>query len=80
MKLIIMQENQLVALVEDYEGPVPRPGDYIHHPRGYEPVPGLHPDGTMMVKQVGWGIIARDATRVAKHFIGAEEPFVEVTV
>lgn len=78
MRLIIIQENQLVADVRDYEGPVPRPGDYIHHPRGTEPVPGLHTDGVMQVKLVSWGIIGRGAG--LPHFTGAAEPFAEVIV
>jgi hypothetical protein len=80
MRLIITQDNQLVADVPDYEGPVPRPGDYIHHPTETEPAPGLYPDGTMIVKQVGWGIIARPGRKSVKHFVGAAEPFVEVIV
>jgi hypothetical protein len=32
MKLIIIQENSLVGEIENYEGPVPRPGEYIYHP------------------------------------------------
>jgi hypothetical protein len=78
MRLIITQDDQLVADVLDYDGPVPRPGDYIHHPRGTEPVPGLHADGFMQVKRVDWGIIGRGAG--LPHFTGAAQPFVEVIV
>jgi hypothetical protein len=80
MRLIITEDNQLVADVRDYDGPVPRPGDYIHHPRSTEPVPGLHDDGFMQVKRVDWGIIARPGQKSVKHFVGAAEPFVEVIV
>lgn len=79
MKLIITQDNELVAVVEDYEGPVPRAGEYIHRPRGGSPVPGLI-DGFCLVKSVGYGIIARPAASRVKHFVGADEPFVEVIV
>lgn len=78
MRLIITEGSQVVADVRDYEGPVPRPGDYIHHPRGTEPVPGLHEDGFMQVKQVDWGIVGRQEG--AGYFVGAAEPFVEVFV
>jgi hypothetical protein len=79
VRLIITQDNQAIALVEDYEGPVPRVGDSVHHPRGTEPVPGLFSDGTMIVKHVGWGIIARPRNGEG-HFVGGAEPFVEVIV
>lgn len=79
MRLFITQENQLVADVPDYEGPVPRAGEYIHHPRATEPAPGMYSDGTMSVKSVAYGIIARPQNGEG-YFVGAAEPFVEVTV
>jgi hypothetical protein len=80
VRLIITQENQVVAIIEDWQGPVPQKGDYIHHPRGDEPVPGMFPDGTMIVKtHPAWGIIARPRNGEG-YFTGAAEPFVEVTV
>lgn len=39
LRLVISEGNELVALVEDYEGPVPRAGEYVHRPRTGEPAP-----------------------------------------
>ena len=79
MRLIITQDNQVVADVPGYEGTVPRKGEFIHHPRGQQPEPGLL-DGFMTVKSVIWGIIARPEDEETKHFVGAAEPFVKVIV
>jgi hypothetical protein len=79
MRLIITQENQVVADIPDYQGTVPRVGEHVHRPRGPQPVPGLL-DGFMSVKSVVWGIIARPDDDETKHFVGAAEPFVEVIV
>lgn len=79
MKLIIIEGNDLVAQVDDYSGPVPRAGEYIHHPRGEQPAPGLYPDAVMSVKSVAYGIIARPQNGEG-HFVGAAEPFAEITV
>ena len=79
MRLIITQGNEIVAVVDDYQGTVPRAGEYIHHPRGTQPEPGLL-DGFMSVKSVQWGIIARPEDGETRHFIGAAEPFAEVSV
>jgi hypothetical protein len=79
MKLVIIEGNEVIGQVDDYAGPVPRAGEYIHHPRGEQPVPGLYPDGTISVKVVAYGIIARPRNGEG-HFVGAAEPFVEITV
>lgn len=80
MKLIIIEGNDdLVAQIDDYTGPVPRAGEYIHHPRGQQPVPGQFPDGVMSVKVVAYGIIARPQNGEG-HFVGAAELFVEISV
>lgn len=79
MRLIITQENQTVADVPGWEGPVPRAGEYIHSPKEAQPAPGLL-DGRMRVKLVSWGIIARPGEGGPGHFTGAAEPFVEVVV
>lgn len=78
LRLVISEGNELVALVENYEGPVPRAGEYIYRPRTGEPVPGLS-DGFMQVKVVSYGIIARPRNGEG-YFTGAAEPFVEVMV
>jgi hypothetical protein len=80
VRLIITESDQIVADIPDYQGPVPRAGEYIHHPREEQPEPGLSPDHVMSVKLVSYGIIARPADEDVKHFVGAAEPFVEVVV
>jgi hypothetical protein len=79
VRLIITQENEVVADVPDYQGPVPRAGEFIHHPRHVQPGPG-YLDGVMSVKVVSYGIIARPEDGETRHFVGAAEPFVEVIV
>lgn len=85
IRLIITQGNEVVADIPEWDGPVPREGDYIHHPAGTEPVPGLS-DGFMLVKSDPiWGIMARPGLPLAgeeevSHFVGAAEPFVEISV
>lgn len=78
MRLVITQDNEVIAEVADYAGPVPRVGEYVHHPRGRQPQVGLL-DHFMRVKSVAWGIIARPDGE-GGHFVGAAEPFVEVVV
>lgn len=78
IRLVITQDNKLVADVRNYEGPVPRVGDSVHDPHGTEPVPGMFSDGTMIVRHVGWGIVGHGAG--LPHLTGAAEPFVEVVV
>lgn len=77
MRLIISQGSDVVALVEDYDGPVPRAGEYVIRPKGDHPTPGLA-DEFMLVKAVSYGIIGRE--HLAPHFVGAAQPFVEVIV
>jgi hypothetical protein len=79
VRLVITQDNEVIAEVADYTGPVPRAGEYVHHPRGRQPQTGLL-DHFMTVKLVAWGIIARPDDESAGHFTGAAEPFVEVVV
>jgi hypothetical protein len=79
MRLIITQENQVVADIPDYQGPVPRVGEFIHHPCHAQPGPG-YLDGVMSVWAVSYGIIARPEDGETGHFVGAAEPFVEVIV
>jgi hypothetical protein len=82
MKLIITEApgSTLVAEVDDYTGPVPRPGEYIvHPPLGDEPedAHGFH--NVMSVKVVTYGILARPEPGVG-HFVGRPEPYVEISV
>ena len=77
MKLIIVEApgSTLVAEVDNYTGPIPRPGEYIVHPP-------LHPDGmpnVMGVKTVTYGILARPQ-HGESYFVGDPEPYVEIHV
>lgn len=82
MKLIIVEapSSTLVAEIDDYAGPIPRPGEYIVHPplRGGEESPGLLRN-VMSVKTVTYGILARPAPGT-DHFVGRSEPYVEIHV
>ena len=81
MKLIIVEApgNTLVAEVDDYTGPVPRPGEYIAHPPlpGTPEVPGAA-NNVMGVKTVTYGILTRPERD--GHFVGRPEPYVEIHV
>ena len=48
MELRVEQDGQTVADISDYDGPVPRVGEYIWHANGHN---------VMQVKTVTWGII-----------------------
>jgi len=81
MKLIIREHDGLVAQVDDYDGPVPRTGDYIFHPPLDDTGTGnlsVHGTSVMSVKTVIWGIIARKPG--LDHFTGRAEPMVEIWV
>lgn len=80
MKLIIVQEGQLVAVVSDWDGPVPRTGDYLYHPEpGDYGQPRVNGDIAGCVKQVVWGIHGRNKAE-KRFFVGALEPFAEVVI
>lgn len=83
MLLVIMQEGDVVARIEDYTGPVPRQGDALFLPplddkggTAELTFPGCN---VMTVKSVAWGIIARPRNG-EKHFVGRPEPMAEVWV
>lgn len=80
MKLIIVEApgSTLVAQVDDYTGPIPRPGEYIVHPPLYpEEMQGM--PNVMGVKTVTYGIISRPQNG-EDHFVGSAEPYVEIHV
>lgn len=82
MKLIIREPDGLVAEVDDYDGPVPRPGEYIFHPpREDDGFSDLSLPGTnvMMVKSVIYGIITRPR-KGENHFVGRPCQIVEIWV
>jgi hypothetical protein len=49
VRLIIMQQGETVARIEDYDGPIPRVGEYFFHPP-------LDDDGTSDLTLHGTGI------------------------
>jgi hypothetical protein len=90
VKLIIRTQPEpdhdgLVAMIEDYEGQVPRAGEYIFHPPldddGRADL-STHGNNVMSIKSVTWGIIMRPgrASGGVKYFTGRTEPMVEVWV
>lgn len=83
VRLIVIQGHETVARVEDYDGPVPRVGDYLFHP-------DLDDDGTSdmtlqgtgiagCVKTVTWGLYTRPSNGEA-HFVKRAVPVVEVEI
>ena len=82
MKLIIRESGGLVAEVEDYTGPIPRPGEYIFHPPQGDDGHGdlsVHGTNVMTVKTVTYGIITRPRNG-EKHFVGRPVQVVEIWV
>lgn len=80
MRLVITEGGELVADLGEWgEHPVPRAGDYILHPKGSQPQGGMA-DGCCKVKLVQWGIMARPYSSHVKHFVPADEPFIEVVL
>ena len=75
MKLIIKQGRDLIAVIEDYTGPIPRVGEYIFHPPLDDDGYGTGINGT--VATVTYGILARP-TSGHGHFVGRSEQVVEV--
>ena len=86
MKLIIKtlgEGPQVVAVIEDYTGQVPRAGDAIFHPPFEDDGTSdlsLYGNNVMTVKSVIWGIIARPPKLGPKDFTGRTAPMVEVWV
>jgi hypothetical protein len=83
IRLIVIQGHETVARVEDYDGPVPRVGDYLFHP-------DLDDDGTRdmtlrstgiagCVKAVTWGLYTRPSNGEA-YFVKRAVPVVEVAI
>lgn len=81
--LRIMQQGEIVARVEDYDGPVPRVGEYFFHP-------DLDDDGTSdmtlhgtgvagSVKSVTYGIYTRPQNG-EDYFVKRPVPVVEVQI
>ena len=85
MKIVIVENpaETIVAVVDDWQGPIPRVGEYIYHP----PFDNDEtPSNVMSVKVVTHHMLARvpaDVVRV-KHFVGrpqlALEPYIQIHV
>jgi hypothetical protein len=81
MKLIIRDNDGLVAQIDNYDGQVPRAGDYIFYPPMDDTGTGdisTRSTNVMSVKTVTWGIIMREPG--FGYFTGRTEQIVEVWV
>ena len=84
VRLVIMQQGDLIARIEDYDGPIPRVGEYLFHP-------DLDDDGTRdmslhnptniagSVKSVIYGIYTRPRNG-EDYFTGRPVRIVEVQI
>jgi len=78
MHMRIVQGGKLIADLPDWDGPVPRTGDYIFHP-AY----GTSPEGIAgCVKTVTWRTHDRPADwdEHRSHFVPAAHPYVEIAI
>lgn len=82
MRLIIRENEGVVAEIGDYTGPVPRAGEYIFHPPlnddGTSDL-SLHGTNVMSVKSVNYGIVTRPQHGEG-HFVGRPVQIVEIWV
>jgi hypothetical protein len=83
VRLIVIQGHETVARVEDYDGPVPRVGDYLFHPDldddGTRDM-ALHSSGIAgCVKTVTWGLYTRPRNGEA-YFVKRAAPVVEIAI
>jgi hypothetical protein len=81
VRLIVIQGHETVARIEDYDGQVPRVGDYLFHP---DPDDDGTCDMTLngtgiagCVKAVTWGLYTRPGNGEA-YFVKRAVPVVEV--
>lgn len=86
MRLVIVQDNALLARIDNYEGPVPRAGEYVYIPQqgDYGHDDTKPPVNVVSVKTVTYNILARPRTRPAAglHYVGRSpnEDVVELVV
>jgi hypothetical protein len=86
MLMIIESDGKTVARLEDWDGPIPRVGEWFIHP-AFSATPGVdYSDQTAArydtagcVRQVLWGIYARPVNG-EEHFVPSHHPFVMVTI
>jgi len=72
----IIQDGELIADLPEWDGPVPREGDYIFHP----PL-GPSPEGIAgSVRTVTWRTHDRPADPDAKGFVMTAHPYVEIRI
>lgn len=86
----ITQDRELIAILEDYDGPIPRVGEYIFHPAldddKFDQFLSIidHNGGIAgCVKTVTWGLYQRPRKIGVKHFIkrrGLNRTEVEITI
>ncbi len=78
--LRIVQENQLIADLPKWPGPIPRKGDYLFHP----PVSAEDEPFTTAghVKTVTWRLYDRPpaGTRPSSFMIPSPHPYVEICI
>ena len=77
MHMRIVQGSELIADLPDWDGPVPRTGDYIFHPP-YRPgdIEGI----AGCVKTVTWRTHDRPADPDATAFVQTAHPYVEIAI
>jgi hypothetical protein len=85
MRLVIMQDNALLARIDNYEGPVPRAGEYVYVPGtgDYGHNDKVPPANVLQVKTVAWHLMARPGqTSGRDHYVGRSvgEEVVELVV
>jgi hypothetical protein len=79
MHMRITQGRDLIADLPEWDGPIPRVGEYIFHPPYGQG--GLDPEGIAgCVKTVTWRTHDRPADRGAKSFVQTEHPYVEIAI
>jgi hypothetical protein len=73
MHMRIIQGGDLIVDLPDWDGPIPRTGDYIFHP----PLGSRSPEGIAgSVKTVTW----RTHDRGDGEFVQTARPYVEISI
>jgi hypothetical protein len=70
--------NALIAVIEDYEGPVPRVGEYLFHPPLHDAA-DYNGGIAGQVKTVTWALHGRPQSS-EPHFVARPHPVVEVAI
>jgi hypothetical protein len=85
MRLVILQDDQLLTRIDNYEGPVPRTGEYVYVPShgDYGHSNEIPPTNVVQVKTVTWHLMARPGqTSGVDYYVGRSlnEEVVELVV